>query len=115
MKLLKAIPVLPAKNMRDTIDFYESKLRFKGFNLGNYAIIKSGFAEIHFSLAMDKNKMQPASCYICTDNVEDLYTFCAERELLYPPGQITDMKLGKKEFSIRDNNGNIIRFGELRQ
>jgi len=24
------------------------------------------------------------------------------------------MKFGKKEFSIKDNNGNIIRFGELR-
>jgi hypothetical protein len=115
MKLLKAIPVLPAVNIRDTIDFYEQKLGFKGENFGNYAIIKSGLAEIHFSLITDKNKMQPASCHIYTDNVEDLYTYCAGKDLLYPPGQITDMKFGKKEFSIMDNIGNIIRFGELRQ
>ena len=50
MKLLKAIPVLPAKNMGETINFYECKLGFKGFNFGNYAIIKSGMAEIHFSI-----------------------------------------------------------------
>jgi len=115
MKLLKAIPVLPAKNMREAIDFYESKLGFTGVNFGNYAIIKSGFAEIHFSLITDKKNMHPTCCYIYTDNVEDMYTRCAEKDLLYPRGQIADMKFGKKEFSIIDNNGNIIRFGELRQ
>jgi hypothetical protein len=114
MKLLKAIPVLPAINMRDTIDFYESKLGFKGLNFGNYAIIKSGFAEIHFCLITDKNKLHPANCYIYTDDVEDLYTRMAEKDLLYPRGQMTDMKLGRKEFIIMDNNGNIIRFGEQR-
>jgi len=114
MKLLKAIPVLPAKNMRDTIDFYERKLGFKGFNFGNYAIIKSDFAEIHFCLITAKNKLQPASCFIYTDDVEDLYTKMAEKDLLYPKGQINDLKFGKKEFSIMDNNENIIRFGEQR-
>jgi hypothetical protein len=114
MKLLKAIPVLPAVNMRDTIDFYEHKLGFKGFNFGNYAVIKSDYAEIHFYLITDKNKLQPANCYICTDDIEDLYTMMAEKDLLYPPGKITDMKFGKKEFSIMDNNKNIIRFGEQR-
>ena len=114
MKLLKAIPVLPALNMRATIDFYESKLGFKGFNFGNYAIVKSNFAEIHFCLITDKNKLHPASCYIYTDDVEDLYTRMAEKDLLYPRGQIKDMRFGKKEFSIKDNNENIIRFGEQR-
>lgn len=114
MKLLKAIPVLPATNMRDTIDFYESKLGFKGSNFGNYAILKSNAAEIHFCLITDKNKLHPANCYIYTDDVEDLYTRMAEKDLLYPPDQIRDMKFGKKEFSIKDNNENIIRFGEQR-
>jgi len=114
MKFLKAIPVLPAKNMRETIDFYESRLGFKGLNFGTYAIIQSGFTEIHFSLIAEKNSTHYANCYIYTDDIEDLYTMCAEKDLLYPKGQITDMKFGKKEFSIKDNNGNIIRFGELR-
>lgn len=112
MKLLKAIPVLPANNLRGTIDFYESKLGFKGVNFGNYAILKSDFAEIHFCLVTDKNKLHPANCYIYTDNLEDLYTRMAEKDLLYPRGQLRDMRFGKKEFSIKDNNENIIRFGE---
>lgn len=59
--------------------------------------------------------MQPASCFIYTDNVEDLYTFFAAKDLLCPSGQMGQLKFGKKEFSITDNNGNIIKFGEQRQ
>jgi catechol 2,3-dioxygenase-like lactoylglutathione lyase family enzyme len=112
--LQKVVPILPAHNIRATIDFYESKLGFTGTNLGNYAIIKSGFAEIHFCLITDINKMHPAGCFIYTDNVEDLFTVFAGKDLLYPPGQMADMKFGKKEFSIKDNNGNMIRFGQQR-
>jgi len=112
MKLLKAIPVLPAINMSDTIEFYEHKLGFKGFNFGNYAILKSNLVEIHFCLITDKNALHPSSCYVYTDDIENLYTRMAEKNLLYPGGQIGNIKFGKKEFSIKDNNGNIIRFGE---
>ncbi len=106
--------MLPTQNIRATIDFYETRLGFTGTNLGNYAILKSGIAEIHFCLTTDKNKMPPASCYICTDNLEDLYTMLASKDLIYPPGQMTNLKFGKKGFSIKDNNDNIIHFGEQR-
>jgi hypothetical protein len=113
MQLLKAIPVLPAISMSDTIDFYEHKLSFKGINLGNYAIIKYNVVEIHFCLIADKNKLHTSSCYIYTDDIESLYTKLAEKNLLYPGGEIKSIS-GQKEFSIKDNNGNIIRFGEQR-
>src|SRR5689334_6634060 len=113
MKLLKSTPVLPALNMRETIDFYETKLGFVGVNLGSYAIVRCENTEIHFSLVIDKNKMTPSICFIYTDDIEDTYLRMAAKDLLYPKGQIRDMKFGKKEFSIRDNNNNIIKFGEL--
>jgi len=111
----KAIPLLPSENLRATIDFYENRIGFSGINLGNYAILKSGFAEIHFYLVTDKNKFTPAGCIICTDNLEDLYTSFAGKDILYPTGKMEDMKFGKPEFSIQDNNGNIIRFVKLDQ
>jgi catechol 2,3-dioxygenase-like lactoylglutathione lyase family enzyme len=107
--LQKAIPLLPSINLRATIDFYETRLGFTGINMGNYAILKSGNAEIHFYLA-DKNNFNPASCIICSDNLEDLYTNFAAKDMLYPAGKIEDIKFGKREFSARDNNGNMIRF-----
>jgi len=112
--LHKVVPILPANNIRATIDFYETKLGFTGVNLGNYAIVKSGFAEIHFFLITDKNKMHPASCFIYTDNVEDLFTVFAGKDLLYPTSEMGSMKFSNKEFTIKDNNGNIIRFGQQR-
>ena len=114
MKLLKAIPVLPAVNIRDTIDFYENKLGFKGYNFGSYAILRSSLAEVHLYMVADKSKLFPASCFIYTEDVEDLYTRMAEKDLLYPKSGLIEIKFGKKEFSIMDNNKNIIRFGELR-
>lgn len=110
--LQKAIPLLPALNMRVTIDFYETRLGFKGTNMGSYAIIKYGEAEIHFYLVMDATKFHPCSCLVYADNVEDLYTVFAGKDMLYPPGQIKDAKFGRKEFSIQDNNGNVIRFSK---
>lgn len=108
--LQKAIPVLPAINLRATIDFYETRLGFIGTNMGNYAIIKSGFAEIHFFLVTNLAVFHPASCLVFTDNVEDLYATFAAKDMVYPPGKIKDIKAGGKEFSIEDNNGNTIRF-----
>ncbi|MBL0359251.1 MAG: hypothetical protein IPP72_21355 [Chitinophagaceae bacterium] len=105
-----AIPVLPSMNLRATIDFYETRLGFAGINLGNYATLQSGFATIHFYLVTDKSEFYPSICLICTDNLEDLYTNFAGKDMLYPSGKIEDLKFGRKEFSIQDNNGNIIRF-----
>ena len=110
--LQKAIPLLPALNLRATIDFYETRLGFTGLNMGSYAIVKSGFAEIHFYIVIDAAKFHPSSCLVYTDNVEDLYTIFAAKDMLYPRGQIKDVKFGRKEFSIQDNNGNVIRFSK---
>jgi hypothetical protein len=108
--LQKAIPLLPSLNLRATIDFYEVKLGFKGVNMGSYAIVKYAAAEIHFFLVMEALQFHPASCIIYVDNVEDLYTSFAGKDMLCQPGQIKDMKFGRKEFSIQDNNGNVIKF-----
>jgi catechol 2,3-dioxygenase-like lactoylglutathione lyase family enzyme len=110
--LQKAIPVLPAVNLRATVYFYETRLGFKGINMGNYATVKSGFAEIHFQLITAPEHFIPASCLVYTDNIKDLYAFFAGKDMLYASGQMIDKKNGKKEFRIVDNNGNQIRFSE---
>ncbi|MES2849134.1 MAG: hypothetical protein V4685_08765 [Bacteroidota bacterium] len=108
----KAIPLLPALNLRATVDFYETRLGFTGINMGSYAILRSGTAELHFYLVVNVAEFHPSSCLIYTDNVEDLYTVFAGKDMLYQPGQIKDVKFGRKEFSIQDNNGNVIRFSK---
>ena len=110
--LQKAVPVLPAINITDTIDFYERRLGFTGINFGNYAILKNGFAEIHFAMMSNKDKIPFSGCYILVKNIEDLYSIYSKQELVQTTGQLVDRLWNKKEFSIADNNGNIIRFGE---
>lgn len=107
--LQKAIPLLPSDNLRATVDFYETRLQFTGTNMGNYAILRSGAAELHFYL-VDQQNFRPAACIICTDNLEDLYTNFAARDMLYPTGKLEALQYGKKEFWIQDNNGNQVKF-----
>lgn len=112
MSLFKAIPVLPCTNISKTIDFYTGKLGFTSKFAGSFVLLKKDQAEIHFYHVEDVREFHPGSCFIVTDNAEDMYTKCIANDLVYPNGQMTDLKYGKKEFSIIDNNGNIIRFGE---
>jgi len=109
--LQAAIPLLPALNLRATIDFYETRLGFTGINMGNYAIVKCGAAEIHFYL-VNQEKFHPATCLIYSHNMEDLYTSFAGKDMLYVTGQIKDIRAGSREFSILDNNGNVLRFSK---
>jgi len=112
--LKKAIPVLPAVNISDTIYFFETKLGFEGKNYGNYAVLKYENTEIHLFMNADKTRNVNAGCLILVDNIEDLYTrFCA-KGLIELKGKLTDKPWGIKEFTIVDNNNNLIRFGEKR-
>lgn len=112
--LSKAIPVLPALNISKTIDFFEAKLGFAGINYGNYAVLKYKNAEIHLSMQTGKTVKSTASCLVLVENIEDLYAgFCA-KGLLNLHGKLMEKPWGLKEFSITDNNDNLIRFGEKR-
>ena len=112
--LKKAIPVLPALNIRDTIDFYEAKLGFTGINYGTYGVLKYKTIEIHLSMTNEKMKAGTAGCLIMVDNIEDLYTALSAKGLVEIKGKLAQKQAGLKEFSIYDNNNNIIRFGENR-
>ena len=110
----KAIPVLPAPNIRQTIDFFEAKLGFTATSFGNYAILKFKNTEIHLSMPANKTNYGAVSCLILVENIEDLYvSFCA-RGLLSLKDKLSDKPWGLKEFAITDNNNNLIRFGEKR-
>jgi predicted enzyme related to lactoylglutathione lyase len=112
--LKKAIPVLPADNITKTIDFFEAKLGFTATNYGNYAILKYKNAEIHLLMRTAKSARTVGGCLIMVENIEDLYTrFCA-KGLIGLRGKLTGRPWGIKEFTIEDNNQNLIRFGEKR-
>lgn len=106
------IPVLPATNIKETIFFYESKLGFTAFDKGGYAILKKGSIELHFYLSTDKLIQQQAACCFKVSDIECLFIELSAYELVTITGKLEDKPRGLKEFSIRDNNGNLIRFTE---
>jgi hypothetical protein len=108
--ILKVIPVLPAINIQDTIMFYESKLGFTAFNQGGYVIMKKGDAELHFFLSTDNKLCESSCCYIKVSDIECLYTDLSALGIVTIKGKLEDKPRGIKEFSIRDNNGNLLKF-----
>lgn len=112
--LQKAVPVLPAINIRDTIEFYECKLGFTRTSFGNYGILRYHYVEIHICMVDNKKQFAHAGCYIFVDNIEDLYADLCVKELISPNGQLVNKPWCSKEFTILDNNGNLIRFGQNR-
>ncbi|UAY51495.1 bleomycin resistance protein [Ferruginibacter albus] len=109
--LLRSIPLLPTFNINKTIDFYEYKLGFTAHNYGTYLMLQyKKAAELHFFYTKDKTLK--SSCYLQVDNVEDLYASFSIKEILHPERMLQDTPWGTREFSIVDNNGNVIRFGQ---
>jgi hypothetical protein len=108
----KTIPVLPATNIKETIMFYESKLGFTAFDLGGYVVMKKDDAELHFFLCTDRYLCENSLSYIRVSNIEDLYIELSALNIILPNGKLANKNRGLKEFCVRDNNGNLLRFAE---
>ncbi len=108
--LQKSVPVLLTHNIRSTIAFYDCNLGFKGKNMGSFANIQNGTAEIRFELVSSKQPFYIAGCLIKTRNIEDLYSILSTKDIIYPQGKLMDVMNGRKSFTVKDNNGHLIRF-----
>lgn len=106
----QAIPVLPTTNINTTILFYETVLGFTSVDQGSYAMLKKGSVEIHFILCNDKKLCENSSCYIRVTDVQCIYTDIAARGIIYPENKLQDLPGGKKGFTLKDNNGILLRF-----
>lgn len=108
--IIQAIPVLYTTDLNATIQFYESTLGFKATNYGPKVILQKEGAVIHFSLRIDKTSFTHGSCYIKVNDVQCLFTQLAARDIIYPENRLLDLPGGKKSFTIKDNNGNLLHF-----
>ncbi len=108
--VLKIIPVLPAINIQDTIMFYESKLGFTALDQGGYVIMKKNTTELHFFLCSDRKLCENSRCYIKVSDIECLYADLTASGIVELKGKLEDRPGGIKEFSVKDNNGNLLKF-----
>lgn len=114
--LLSAIPILASVNKRRTIAFYTEKLDFTlHADWDGYLIFNKEHISLHFWSTDDPEIPKHTGCYINVNNVEQLYRQYVPLGVVHPNGKLAEKPWGMRQFSILDNNGNIIHFGEVIQ
>ncbi|WPP48193.1 bleomycin resistance protein [Catalinimonas niigatensis] len=111
--LVKAAPVLASLDIDKSILFYISKLGFKAtYHDAGYGIIVRDDIAIHFWKCNDKIFPENTSCYVNVQEVDQLYLEMQQAGVVHPNGKLEDKPWGMREFSILDEDGNLIRFGQ---
>ena len=122
----KLSPILWTKDLKETISFYESVLGFKGkSNFPNFVSLTRGNVEIMFIVPQDepegskdlsaKGEFFPrplltGSIFIVTDRVDKLWESVKDRATVKT--SIDNREYFMRDFSILDNNGYELVFGQ---
>ncbi len=108
-----AIPILVSLNEEQTIEFYTKKLGFTFYSSWDgYLMFGRDEIYIHLSPCTDAEIAKNTGCYVNVTEVDKLYAEYKPLGIMHPDGDLQEMPWEMKQFSILDNNGNIIHFGE---
>lgn len=111
--LQTAVPILASLHADETIKFYTEKLGFIFHNnWDGYLIFSRDEIQIHLWPTSDEQVPKNTGCYVNVTEVGQLYTEYQPLGLIHPNGKLETKPWGMRQFSILDNNGNIIHFGE---
>jgi catechol 2,3-dioxygenase-like lactoylglutathione lyase family enzyme len=110
----RGIPLLPVADIRRSIEFYVDVLNFKmGFNAGEYGGVRRDAIEIHFWRTDDPELPRNSSCRIEVTEIHQLYSYCREKGVVDPKGDIAPQPWGSTEFVVLDPDGNRLTFVEV--
>lgn len=126
MKLHKLSPILWTKDLQGTIAFYETVLGFKGVShFPNFVSLAREKVEIMFIVPQDEpdtckhpnNKeaffpkpMFTGSLFITTEQVDEVWESVKDNAIIKT--SIADREYWMRDFSILDNNGYELVFGQ---
>ncbi len=112
MPIQQAIPILAYLDKDKSLEFY----RLLGFQCHGdwpgYIICRRDRVEIHLWVCDDPSIPKNTGCYLRVDDIDALYRECKMLDCVHPNGSLEVKPWGMKQFSILDNNGNILHFGE---
>lgn len=115
----KLMPILWTKNLQETISFYENVLGFKCHgSKNNFASLTNGDVEVmfivpdteHSSAKPLPNPGLTGSLYIWMPNLEEFWE--AIKDKVKVTTTIAEREYNARDFSIIDNNGYELVFGE---
>ena len=108
-----AIPILASLNEEASIKFYTEKLGFTFHNSWDgYLIFSRDGVNIHMWPCKDPEIPKATGCYVNVTEVDKLFAEFKAHGVIHPNGELQDMPWEMRQFSILDNDGNIIHFGE---
>jgi uncharacterized glyoxalase superfamily protein PhnB len=119
MQLQALSPILWTKNLQETISFYETVLGFTSrSNFPNFAALCRDNAEIMIIVPTGEpnegdffpKPILTGSIYIFTKSVDEFWESIKDKATIKTP--IDDRQYMMRDFSILDNNGYEIVFGE---
>ncbi|MDB5002186.1 MAG: hypothetical protein JWQ34_411 [Mucilaginibacter sp.] len=111
--LQSAAPILASLNADETIAFYTNKLGFTlDANWDGYIIFSRDNIGIHLWPCDNKEIAENTACYIYVTEIEKLYAELEPRCIIHTNGLLKEMPWNMKQFSVLDNNGNLINFGQ---
>lgn len=112
MPLLKATPILAYLNQEDTIAFYK-KLGFEcNAAWDGYLMFQKDAINIHLWLCDNEEIPKNTGCYINVAEIDALYADYLALGIIHPNGKLENKPWEMRQFSILDNSGNIIHFGQ---
>ncbi|HWZ04605.1 MAG TPA: VOC family protein [Mucilaginibacter sp.] len=111
--LKSAVPILASLNEEETIKFYTEKLGFTFYSSWEgYLILGLDKINLHLWPCTDPEIAKNTGCYINVKGIDKLYAKYEPLGIIHPNGKLEEKPWRMKQFSILDNNGNIIHFGE---
>jgi catechol 2,3-dioxygenase-like lactoylglutathione lyase family enzyme len=109
----RAIPVLPAPDVRQAISFYVERLGFSEvFATEDYAGVERHGVEIHFWECDDPVVAANSGCRVVVQGIDDLHDRCRSQGIVHPNGGLATKAWGFREFVVLDSAGNAITFAE---
>jgi hypothetical protein len=111
--LKSAVPILASLNEEESIKFYTEKLGFIFHSSWEgYLILSKDKVDVHLWPCTDEEIPKNTGCYINVTDIDKLYEKYEPLGIIHPNGKLEEKPWKMKQFSILDNNGNIIHFGE---
>lgn len=113
MPLISAIPILAFLDQEETIRFYTDTLGFEcNSDWEGYLMFNKDHISIHLWKCNDPAIPKNTGCYVRVQAIDELYAQYKAQGIIHPNGALELKPWGMKQFSILDNSGNIIHFGE---
>jgi hypothetical protein len=112
MPLLTATPILAFLDTEETVSFYTNFGFTCNASWKGYIMCERDSISIHLWQCDDPSIPKNTGCYVYVNEIEGLYEECEELNIVHPNGRLEQKPWGLKQFSILDNSGNIIHFGQ---